>query len=325
MDKDDLNDLGLLKVDVLAPGHAQRAASLLRAGHRLARHRLVARPPAPGGPAGLRHDVPRRHRGVFQIESRAQMSMLPRLKPASSYDLVIEVALVRPGPIQGDMVHPYLRRREARSPSSIPARRAGGPGAHHGRADLPGAGHAAGHDAAGFTAGEADNLRRAMGSWERKGDLHRFKDRLAAGLVRNSYPAEFAERICRQIEGFGEYGFPESHAASFALLVYDSAWLKHYEPAAFTCALLNSSPWVFILRRSFTLVLRQHGGVILPADVIVSDYECTLEAVNRSARPASSRVVPSSKDWRRRPRNGWSWHAGSAPSRAWTIWRAAPA
>jgi error-prone DNA polymerase len=156
--------------------------------------------------------------GVFQIESRAQMSMLPRLKPRTFYDLVIEVALVRPGPIQGDMVHPYLRRRNLEEPIDYP-----GPGAQAALERTLGVPifqeqvmQLAMH-AAGFTAGEADNLRRAMGSWERQGDLHRFKDQLASGLIANHYPVEFAERICKQIEGFGEYGFPESHARRLCL------------------------------------------------------------------------------------------------------------
>lgn len=141
--------------------------------------------------------------------------------------------------------------------------------------------------AAGFTAGEADNLRRAMGSWERKGDLHRFKDRLASGLVSNSYPPEFAERICRQIEGFGEYGFPESHAASFALLVYDSAWLKYYEPAAFTCALLNSQPMGFYAPAQLVQDARRHGVQVRPVSVVHSHWDCTLEPPADAAAPGA--------------------------------------
>src|SRR6202034_1435026 len=143
--------------------------------------------------------------------------------------------------------------------------------------------------AAGFTAGEADNLRRAMGSWERQGDLHRFKEQLASGLIANHYPVEFAERICRQIEGFGEYGFPESHATSFALLVYDSAWLKHYEPAAFTCALLNSQPMGFYAPAQLVRDARQHGVEVRAVCVAHSDWDCTLEPAateDASAQPA---------------------------------------
>jgi error-prone DNA polymerase len=276
--KDDLNDLGLLKVDVLGLGmlSALRRCFALVNGWRGTHWSLGHLPQEDPQVYAMmsRADTV----GVFQIESRAQMSMLPRLKPATFYDLVIEVALVRPGPIQGDMVHPYLRRRDGQEPIEYP-----GPGAQAALERTLGVPifqeqvmQLAMH-AAGFTAGEADNLRRAMGSWERKGDLHRFKDRLAAGLVRNRYPEEFAERICRQIEGFGEYGFPESHAASFALLVYDSAWLKHYEPAAFTCALLNSQPMGFYAPAQLVQDARRHGVQVRPVSVLESDWDCTLE------------------------------------------------
>jgi error-prone DNA polymerase len=290
--KDDLNDLGLLKVDVLGLGmlSALRRCLALVNGWRGTHWTLGHLPPEDPAVYAMmsRADTI----GVFQIESRAQMSMLPRLKPVNFYDLVIEVALVRPGPIQGDMVHPYLRRRAKLDPIEYP-----GPGAKQALERTLGVPifqeqvmQLAMH-AAGFTAGEADNLRRAMGSWERKGDLHRFKDRLASGLVRNSYPREFAERICRQIEGFGEYGFPESHAASFALLVYDSAWLKHYEPAAFTCALLNSQPMGFYAPAQLVADARRHGVQVRPVSVIHSDWDCTLEpvatAVGADADPAA--------------------------------------
>ena len=278
--KDDLNDLGLLKVDVLGLGmlSALRRCLALVNGWRGTHWTLGHLPPEDPAVYAMmsRADTI----GVFQIESRAQMSMLPRLKPAKFYDLVIEVALVRPGPIQGDMVHPYLRRRANLEAVEYP-----GPGAQQALERTLGVPifqeqvmQLAMH-AAGFTAGEADNLRRAMGSWERKGDLHRFKDRLASGLVKNSYPREFAERICRQIEGFGEYGFPESHAASFALLVYDSAWLKHYEPAAFTCALLNSQPMGFYAPAQLVGDARRHGVQVRPVSVVHSEWDCTLEPV----------------------------------------------
>ncbi|HTV80596.1 MAG TPA: error-prone DNA polymerase, partial [Steroidobacteraceae bacterium] len=276
--KDDLNDLGLLKVDVLGLGMLsalRRCLALVNdwRGTRWTLGHLPADDPAVYAMMSRADTI-----GVFQIESRAQMSMLPRLKPQSFYDLVIEVALVRPGPIQGDMVHPYLRRRAGLDPIEYP-----GPGAQQALERTLGVPifqeqvmQLAMH-AAGFTAGEADNLRRAMGSWERKGDLHRFKERLARGLVENSYPTEFAERICRQIEGFGEYGFPESHAASFALLVYDSAWLKHHEPAAFTCALLNSQPMGFYAPAQLVRDARGHGVEVRPVSVVHSHYDCTLE------------------------------------------------
>ncbi len=276
--KDDLNDLGLLKVDVLGLGmlSALRRCFALVNGWRGTNWSLGQLPQEDAEVYAMmsRADTI----GVFQIESRAQMSMLPRLQPKTFYDLVIEVALVRPGPIQGDMVHPYLRRRNGEEPIDYP-----GPGAQVALERTLGVPifqeqvmQLAMH-AAGFTAGEADNLRRAMGSWERQGDLHRFKDRLAAGLIANHYPAEFAERICKQIEGFGEYGFPESHSASFALLVYDSAWLKRYEPAAYTCALLNSQPMGFYAPAQLVQDARRHGVEVRPVCVAHSDWDCTLE------------------------------------------------
>jgi DNA-directed DNA polymerase III PolC len=434
--KDDLNDLGLLKVDVLGLGmlSALRRCFALVNDWRGTSWKLGHLPEEDPEVYAMmsRADTI----GVFQIESRAQMSMLPRLKPKTFYDLVIEVALVRPGPIQGDMVHPYLRRRNKEETIDYP-----GPGAQVALERTLGVPifqeqvmQLAMH-AAGFTAGEADNLRRAMGSWERHGDLHRFKDRLASGLIANHYPAEFAERICKQIEGFGEYGFPEcvvgetrvidadtgrwrtideimsgkiqfrntlacddhlrlrkrkvvavvpvgvkpvwrlrtalghtitataehpfmsltgwrtlgdlrtgdylaaarslpvpdlvdsdiewdrvveiqecglqptydlqidgdhnfvannlivhnSHAASFALLVYDSAWLKLYEPAAFTCALLNSQPMGFYAPAQLVGDARQHGVEVRPVSIAHSDWDCTLEPgamADAGAQPA---------------------------------------
>ncbi|HTY93995.1 MAG TPA: error-prone DNA polymerase [Steroidobacteraceae bacterium] len=282
--KDDLNDLGLLKVDVLGLGmlSALRRCFALVNGWRGTHWSLGHLPQEDPQVYAMmsRADTV----GVFQIESRAQMSMLPRLRPVTFYDLVIEVALVRPGPIQGDMVHPYLRRRSGEEPIDYP-----GPGAQVALERTLGVPifqeqvmQLAMH-AAGFTAGEADNLRRAMGSWERQGDLHRFKDRLAAGLIANHYPQEFAARICRQIEGFGEYGFPESHAASFALLVYDSAWLKHYEPAAYTCALLNSQPMGFYAPAQLVQDARRHGVEVRPVSAAHSHWDCTLEAATAAA------------------------------------------
>ncbi len=435
--KDDLNDLGLLKVDVLGLGmlSALRRGFALVNGWRGTRWALGHLPQEDPQVYAMISNADTI--GVFQIESRAQMSMLPRLRPATFYDLVIEVALVRPGPIQGDMVHPYLRRRNGTEPIDYP-----GPGAEAALARTLGVPifqeqvmQLAMH-AAGFTAGEADNLRRAMGSWERQGDLHRFKDRLAAGLIANDYPAEFAERICKQIEGFGEYGFPEcvvgdtrvvdadtgrwrtideilssniplrntlacdntlrlqkrrvvavvpvgvkpvwrlrtalghtitataehpfmtltgwrtlgdlrpgdciaaarslavsdledseihwdrvgeiqqrglqptydlqiegdhnflannlivhnSHAASFALLVYDSAWLKHYEPAAFTCALLNSQPMGFYAPAQLVQDARRHGVEVRPVSVAHSDWDCTLEPATADAGQPALRL-----------------------------------
>jgi error-prone DNA polymerase len=216
--------------------------------------------------------------GVFQIESRAQMSMLPRLRPACFYDLVIEVAIVRPGPIQGDMVHPYLRRRQGLEAVTYPSptvrevlqRTLGIPIFQEQVIKLA-------MVAAGFSPGEADQLRRSMAAWRRNGDLQGFEQRLVNGMRKRGYPEQFARQVFRQILGFGEYGFPESHAASFALLVYVSAWLKHYYPAAFTCALLNSQPMGFYTPRQLVDDLRRHDIDVRPIDVCHSNWESTLE------------------------------------------------
>jgi len=216
--------------------------------------------------------------GVFQIESRAQMSMLPRLKPENYYDLVIEVAIVRPGPIQGGMVHPYLRRRRKLEPVTYPSdevkrvleRTLGVPIFQEQVMELA-------MVAAGFTPGEADQLRRSMAAWRRSGSLDRFEEKLKRGMRENGYSAEFAESIYRQILGFGEYGFPESHSASFALLVYVSSWLKLHHPAAFCAALLNSQPMGFYAPAQLVQDARRHGVEVRPPDVNASDWDCTLE------------------------------------------------
>jgi error-prone DNA polymerase len=277
-DKDDLNDLGLLKVDVLALGmlSALRRAFDLVNAYRGTSHTLGKLPPEQPEVYAMisRADTI----GVFQIESRAQMSMLPRLRPKEFYDLVIEVAIVRPGPIQGDMVHPYLRRRAGLEPINYPnpeiraalERTLGVPIFQEQVMQIA-------IVAAGFSAGEADALRRAMGAWKRSGGIDHFKDRLLGGMRARNYPEEFANRIFQQMLGFGEYGFPESHAASFALLVYDSAWLKHFEPAAFTCALLNSQPMGFYAPAQLVRDARAHGVEVRAVDVCVSDWDCTLE------------------------------------------------
>jgi len=226
--------------------------------------------------------------GVFQIESRAQMSMLPRLKPEKFYDLVIEVAIVRPGPIQGGMVHPYLRRRQALEPVTYPSaavrkvleRTLGVPIFQEQVMQLA-------IVAAGFTPGEADKLRRSMAAWRRKGGLEHFHPRLISGMLERGYPREFAEQIYQQICGFGEYGFPESHSASFALLAYVSAWLKYYEPAAFLCALLNSQPMGFYSPSALTQDARRHGVTMLPVDVMTSEWECTLETSDCHESPVT--------------------------------------
>ena len=216
--------------------------------------------------------------GVFQIESRAQMSMLPRLRPENFYDLVIEVAIVRPGPIQGGMVHPYLRRRRGAEPVVYPSpevervlkRTLGVPIFQEQVMELA-------MVAAGFTPGEADRLRRSMAAWKRSGGLEPFEERLKSGMQRNGYPAEFGEAIYKQILGFGEYGFPESHSASFALLVYVSSWIKCHYPAVFCAALLNSQPMGFYAPAQLVQDARRHGVEVRPPDVQVSDWDCTLE------------------------------------------------
>jgi error-prone DNA polymerase len=277
-DKDDLDALGLLKVDVLGLG---MLAAIRRAFDLVERHRgtrwtlatVPAEDPAVYEMIGHADTV-----GVFQIESRAQMAMLPRLRPRTYYDLVIEVAIIRPGPIQGDMVHPYLRRRNGLEPVTYPSpevegvlkRTLGVPIFQEQVMQLA-------IVAAGFTPGEADQLRRAMAAWKRKGGLGHFEERLTRGMRERGYPEEFAQRIFQQILGFGEYGFPESHAASFALLVYVSAWLKRHEPAAFVAALINSQPMGFYAPSQLVQDARRHGVEVRPVDVRSSDWDCTLE------------------------------------------------
>ena len=286
-DKDDLDAVGFMKVDVLGLGMLsalKRAFDLV--GRRLAR------------PFGM-PDIPREEEkvyalmqkadtvGVFQIESRAQMTMLPRLKPKNFYDLVIEIAIVRPGPIQGDMVHPYLLRRHGLQQFQYPSpevrkvleRTLGVPLFQEQVMELAVV-------AAGFTHGEADQLRRAMAAWKRKGGLGPFQQKLIDGLLRNGYTAEYADRIFNQILGFGEYGFPESHSASFALLAYASAWLKLHYPAEFLCALLNSQPMGFYSPSQLVQDARKGKGErpaveVRAIDVLHSDWDCTLEPGER--------------------------------------------
>jgi error-prone DNA polymerase len=278
-DKDDLESLGLLKVDVLALGMLsaiRRALDFVKAlrGNSITMDSLLLEED-PAVYEMIRHADTI---GVFQIESRAQMSMLPRLAPEHFYDLVIEIAIVRPGPIQGDMVHPYLRRRSGAEPVDYPnaavekvlERTLGVPIFQEQVMQLAVA-------AAGFTPGEADQLRRAMAAWKRKGGLEPFQKKLVDGMRRNGIPAEFADRIYRQILGFGEYGFPESHSVSFALLAYVSAWLKRHEPAAFLVALLNSQPMGFYSPSQLVQDARRHGVEVRPIDVTASEWECTLE------------------------------------------------
>lgn len=284
-DKDDLDAVGLLKVDVLALG----MLSAIRRALDLVGRRMDEIPPE--DPATYDMICAADTIGVFQIESRAQMAMLPRLKPRRFYDLVIEVALVRPGPIQGDMVHPYLRRR-AGSESIEPMNAAidGVLGRTLGVPIFQEQVMQLAVVAAGFTPGEADRLRRAMAAWRRRGGLEPFEEKLVAGMRLRGYDESFALRLCAQIRGFGEYGFPESHAASFALLVYVSAWLKCHRPDAFLCALLNSQPMGFYAPAQLVRDARRHGVAVLPVDVQASALEATLAAVPAQP-PAASGVA----------------------------------
>ncbi|WP_353193007.1 error-prone DNA polymerase [Pandoraea pnomenusa] len=273
-DKDDIETLKLLKVDVLALGMLsalRRTLDLLGEwrGKPMELADIPRDDPATYGMIRRADTV-----GVFQIESRAQMSMLPRLKPERFYDLVIEVAIVRPGPIQGGMVHPYLRRKQGKEDVIYPReeikealeRTLGVPIFQEQVMQIA-------MIAADFTAGDADQLRRSMAAWKRKGGLEKFQTRIVSGMQKNGYPLEFAEAICRQIEGFGEYGFPESHAASFALLAYASAWLKCHAPEMFLCGLLNSLPMGFYSASQLVQDARRHRVEVRAIDVCVSDVE----------------------------------------------------
>ena len=289
-DKNDLEELGLMKVDVLALG----MLSMLRRGLELVSQRR--------GDLFEMQDIPPDDKatydmicaadtvGVFQIESRAQMSMLPRMLPRQFYDLVIEVAIVRPGPIQGGMVHPYLRRRQGMEPVEYPSdemkvalgRTLGVPIFQEQVMQVAILG-------AGFKPGEADELRRAMAAWKRKGGLEKYYNRIVQGMLERGYSLEFAEAIFSQIQGFGEYGFPESHAASFALLAYASSWLKCHEPGAFLCALLNSQPMGFYSPSQLVQDARRHGIEVRPVDIAISTWDSTLE--ERSGDPESQPAV----------------------------------
>ncbi len=277
-DKDDLDALGLLKVDVLALGMLsaiRRALAFIgqRRNGTFRMEDIPAEDPATYEMISRADTV-----GVFQIESRAQMSMLPRLAPKCFYDLVVEVAIVRPGPIQGGMVHPYLRRRQGLEPVVYPRdeirpaleRTLGVPIFQEQVMQIA-------MLAAGFSGGEADGLRRAMAAWRRRGGLEPFERRVVDGMMARGYDREFAEAIFRQIQGFGEYGFPESHAASFALLVYVSSWIKRHEPAAFLAALLNSQPMGFYAPAQLVRDAREHGIEVRGVDVLLSEVESTLE------------------------------------------------
>jgi error-prone DNA polymerase len=282
-DKDDLDTLGFFKVDVLGLG---MLTAIRKALAFAARDDRVRAPTAIDRLARIPSEDPRVYDalcaadtvGVFQIESRAQMAMLPRLLPRKFYDLVVEVAIVRPGPIQGGMVHPYLRRRSGAEPATMPhpklapilERTLGVPLFQEQVMQIAIVG-------AGYSGGEADQLRRDMAAWRRNGKLERHRERLLRGFAENGISREFGENLYRSIEGFGEYGFPESHAASFALLVYASSWLKVHHPAAFAAALVNSQPMGFYSPATIVKDAERHGVEVLPVRVDASDWDCTLE------------------------------------------------
>jgi error-prone DNA polymerase len=288
-DKDDLDALGLLKVDVLGLGMLsaiRRAFELINRFGSSPRSDLSLAT-VPSEDEAVYDMICRADTvGVFQIESRAQMSMLPRLRPRNFYDLVIEVAIVRPGPIQGEMVHPYLRRRNGEAAVHYPSKEVEGvlsrtlgvPIFQEQVMQLA-------IVAAGFSPGEADGLRRAMAAWKRKGGLEPFQQKLIDGMRGRGYTESFANQIFNQILGFGEYGFPESHSASFALLVYTSAWIKHYEPAAFCAALINSQPMGFYAPAQLVRDARAHGVEVRAAAAESSGWDCTLER-REDGRPA---------------------------------------
>jgi error-prone DNA polymerase len=293
-DKDDIDALGILKVDCLALGMLtaiHKCFDLVQQHHgrTLALANVPAEDTATYDMCCKADTV-----GVFQIESRAQMAMLPRLRPRCFYDLVVEVAIVRPGPIKGGLVHPYLRRRTGEEKPDYPdpiieqvlGKTLGVPIFQEQVLRLA-------MVAAGFTGGEAEQLRRAMGAWRRPGILEKFRVRLRDGIVARGLPVEFAEQVFEQIKGFGEYGFPEAHAASFALLAYVSAWLKCHYPAAFATALLNSQPMGFYAPAQIVRDAREHGVEVRPIDVNASTWDCTLEddvgQVSNLPRPVENR------------------------------------
>ena len=276
--KDDIDALGFMKIDVLALG----MLTCIRKGFDLAKKQYDLNLTL----ANIPQDDPKVYEmvshadtiGVFQIESRAQQSMLPRLRPKCFYDLVIEVAIVRPGPIQGDMVHPYLRRRNGEEPVVYPSkeleeilgRTLGVPLFQEQAMKIA-------IVAAGFTPAEADELRRSMATFKAKGMVAHFKEKLIGGMTKKGYTEEYAHRVFRQLEGFGSYGFPESHAVSFALLVYVSSWIKYYYPDVFACALLNSMPMGFYQPAQIIIDARKHGVEIRPVDINDSEWDNTLE------------------------------------------------
>ena len=281
-DKDDIDALGILKVDVLALGMLScvRRAFDLIARHHGPRHTLASLPPEDGRVYDMlcRADA----LGVFQVESRAQMNFLPRMRPRCFYDLVIEVAIIRPGPIQGDMVHPYLRRRNGEEEVTFPSDALGRVlGKTLGVPLFQEQAMQIAITGAGFTPEEADRLRRALATFKKHGNVSEFRTRFLRGMERNGYDRAFAERCFGQIEGFGSYGFPESHAASFALLVYASAWLKCHHPGIFACALLNSQPMGFYAPAQIVRDAREHGVDVRPVDINASYWDNVMEPDGR--------------------------------------------
>jgi error-prone DNA polymerase len=283
-DKNDLEDLGLFKVDVLGLGALRQlhlCFDLLR-HHRNLEYSMATIPAEDPRVFEMmqRSDTV----GVFQIESRAQMAMLPRLKPKNFYDLAIEISIVRPGPITGGMVHPYLRRRSLKESVEIPhpslepvlKKTLGVPLFQEQVMKLA-------MIAADYTPGEADQLRRDMAAWHRTGRMERHRARLITRMQAKGIAPEFAERVFEQIKGFGEYGFPESHAASFALIAYATAWLKCYYPAEFACSLLNAQPMGFYMPATIVEDAKRYNVIVAPVDVTVSDWDCTLEPSAQSA------------------------------------------
>lgn len=280
-DKDDIDALKFMKVDVLGLGMLgcmRRAFDLLdkTKGMRLDLASIPAEDPATYAMIRKADTM-----GTFQIESRAQMSMLPRLKPRTFYDLVIEIAIVRPGPIQGDMVHPYIRRREGKEAVYFPTRALEKVlGKTLGVPLFQEQAMQVAMVAAGFSATEADQLRRAMATFKHTGGVHKFQDKLITGMLDNGYSREFAERTFRQLEGFGSYGFPESHAASFALIAYASSWMKCHHPDVFLAAILNAQPMGFYAPAQLVRDAREHGVEVRPVDINSSAWDCTLERLN---------------------------------------------
>jgi error-prone DNA polymerase len=289
-DKDDIESLRILKVDVLGLGMLsciRRAFDLIEGagGRRWTLDSVPQDDPATYAMLRRADSI-----GVFQVESRAQMNMLPRLRPTKFYDLVVQVAIVRPGPIQGDMVHPYLRRRNGEEEPDIPpglegvlAKTLGVPLFQEQAMQIAIVG-------AGFSPSRADELRRAMATFRNTGEIWKFRQEFISGMIANGHAADFAERCFKQLEGFGTYGFPESHAASFALLVYISAWIKCHHPAAFAAALLNSQPMGFYAPAQIVRDAREHGVEVRAADVVHSNWECTLECGEAPTQPSPAKA-----------------------------------